>query len=212
MGGHVFNNTAAGLVMQPIGMHRRTNSIVEREFLSLSSMISKMWSELTETKRNDWRQSALLYPYTNRVGVQSYLSGYNHFTRCVGNLYASGANYIPPAPGTIIIIPATDILIDPLGPEIIIQNQGMLDFDCNYIISASPTYASTKGDYTSHLRQLYVASFQLMQNGFDLLPYYMDVFGRYDISQKITIGIKAVNYNSGISVDNYWRVSSTITP
>lgn len=212
IGGHVFNNTSAGLVIQPIGMHRRSGSIVERQFISLSSMIVKMWGDLTESKRNDWRASALDYPYINRLGVSSYLSGYNHFVRCVGNLYAAGLNFVPPAPPLISIVPAASIIMDPLSSEIVIYADSPIDMQCVYIVSASPTFKSTKGDYTSHLRQLLVVSAQGLVNGFDLLPQYMDIFGRYEVGQKLTMNLKAVNSDYGISLDNYARVSSVIIP
>ena len=212
LGGHMFTNGRNGLVLQPIGIRRRVASVPQAEFISLSSKIVKMWGSLSELERIAWQASSDLYPQMNRIGELKPLTGFNWFVKCVGNLYLCGLNYIPTAPGLISITPATSILVEPIGGEYVITNNGVIDGNCLYVVFSSPTYAATKGRYTSTLRVIRTVSPSELNLGVDILPEYLDIYGRWIVGQKITTVVKAINVNSGVAIDEYWIDDTVLNP
>lgn len=103
LGGAVFANTRAGLIVRPRGV--RTGQAGAQLSLVQGSVgrVAAAWNALTDAQRAAWVTAAAARPYPNRLGVMRPLSGYQLYSMFAQEIYAGSppAALAPPSAASI---------------------------------------------------------------------------------------------------------------
>lgn len=78
------------------------------------SEIAKLWQSLTDAQHLAWKATSYQHPYTNRIGHQHHLSGYQFFVKLNTTLLEHGQPTIANPPSSFDVPPITTAAVMPL--------------------------------------------------------------------------------------------------
>src|SRR5580658_8756512 len=103
VGDTTFQTTAGGPVAR-----QKTRTCTQQSPKQLAARsnlieIAKAWQTLTDAEKEAWKNAALLQPYTNRVGRQRTLPGYQFFNQVNATGRAAGIGLQTSPPGSFTV-------------------------------------------------------------------------------------------------------------
>lgn len=111
--GTTFSKNRYGNVMKKKQTPVRQSTVFQSYWRQAQAGIAKSWRSLTEIERQSWIDGASNFPYTDKFGNVSYLSGFALYQRLNLNLYLISSSLItscpapvsPPAMNDFVVIP-----------------------------------------------------------------------------------------------------------
>jgi len=103
VGGNVFARNINGNYTRRKSRNVNRNTISQANFRNAFGSIQRLWRSLTTSQRNTWAVATPLYPYVNSLGVTSYYTSFQLFSKLNNQLFNVGVSavFVAPAPVSI---------------------------------------------------------------------------------------------------------------
>lgn len=205
--GNTFSVNANGAYVRNRGSVANRNSTKQQAVRSILSAVAGSWRSLTDLQKESWQALALVYTYTDRLGISSKLTAFQIYQKFNQQLLQVGLAANDAAPslqdlGSVVsFAPVYDhgthvMLLDPvfsLDGSAIVPNDTVCVLDMTMKLSAGVTRPK---------RPLF-RSIRVYAEGVDLataagLPQYQETFGYVpELGDTIYCSIKLVSTISG---------------
>ena len=103
VGGNVFARNINGNYTRRKSRNVNRNTISQANFRNGFGSIQRLWRSLTTSQRNTWAVATPLYPYVNSLGVTSYYTSFQLFSKLNNQLFNVGVSPVFVAPGPVSI-------------------------------------------------------------------------------------------------------------
>jgi len=142
MGSVVFRNAGSKNVVARNGQRIHRDSAAQQLHRGRFKQTVSHWPELTDEQRLAWRNAALNYRHTNRLGEIDQITGFQLYQRCNAGRLAAGLDLLDEPPGTLGPIPVTEpwlFEINPVAiPSLYYPDTDLgIDLYLNYVIGRS---------------------------------------------------------------------------
>lgn len=121
VGGQSFATGRGGSYIKNIGSYTTKKTALTSSKLTNFSFLAGQWRLLSQEKRDAWANSALDFPYTNRLGELKEYSGYVLFIKFNGSLVQVGQDPIFDAPRPQSFVPLVGWEVVYFGEEWFLQ-------------------------------------------------------------------------------------------
>lgn len=198
VGGQTFGIGKSGQYLKNTGSYINARTPKRTGINSLLISVTSFWRTLTNAQRLAWSAASASFPYTNRLGIVSFYSGFNLFTKFnVNRLLTKGVILLLPPPVTVVAQPVAFTMVVTSNTFVVQGNP--VDASVEYLIYCTPSLSPGLSKNRSQLRLVgFVTDIQLSA-GFDLINLYLGVFEAPLKDQKIFLEIKAINKPTGIA-------------
>lgn len=215
--GSVFAKNKGGAYIRSRGQVLNPKTNLQSVVRSAFGAISRLWSQLTPEQRQEWRETAPVLPYFNRLGDQKVYSGKALFQKLNQNLSTLGLPAILDAPQAGEVRGFADDFVNfdgEIGGEprvfgisfaVPLEEGGD---DTRYSLEATPPLTAGTSNANNKFRKIAVsdspllASNQVSANDFFDNPGAFGEaleakFGRYEVGDQIQIRIRPINSVTG---------------
>ena len=103
VGGNVFARNINGNYTRRKSRNVNRNTISQANFRNAFGSIQRHWRSLTTSERNTWAVATPLYPYVNSLGVTSYYTSFQLFSKLNNQLFNVGVSPVLSAPTPVSI-------------------------------------------------------------------------------------------------------------
>lgn len=174
----------------------------------LFSSLSSAWRDLTPAQRQTWIDGAEKFPYTNRVGEVSVLSGAQLFNKLNMALLSAGANRIDscPTPAKLPDFKVLNVELIVLSGEVdtfaFTVPSGALP--AGFRLQAFASVGVSAGRTTNSTRKRLIASVVGSgQTSIDLAPGYIATYSAPSVGSNVILELVMVNATTGQSLVVY---------
>ena len=81
VGGNVFQSNANGSFVRARTTPVNRRTALQQNQRLIMVVYAQKWQGLTDQDRQDWKDNAVMHPYTNRLGEQKIYTGYQWFMK-----------------------------------------------------------------------------------------------------------------------------------
>ena len=149
----------------------------QQNFRNIFAALSAYWRSMTNTERESWTSRSSLFPYTNKIGIVKYYSGFNLFMKFNQTLQVGGFTTINTAPSPYAFPEFTDFRVNTLDSSNMILDciSSLGDSNTRYYVFASIPQ-SAGANYCSPSTYKFIGAYS--NTGSDTLNIFSDYTNR----------------------------------